>query len=83
MATILVIDGIEFVIYSNDHRPMHVHVIHAEMEVIVNLVDFSIIDTNRTATAKFAKEAVEHVRPNRSKLMRAFKKVWKKRQAEQ
>lgn len=37
MATILRVDGFRIVIYSNDHRPAHVHVIGGGKEALFNL----------------------------------------------
>lgn len=38
MVTVLRIDGYRVVIYANDHRPAHVHVIAAGGEAKINLV---------------------------------------------
>lgn len=37
MVTVLRGDGFRVVIYPNDHRPAHVHVIGAEHEAVFNL----------------------------------------------
>jgi hypothetical protein len=37
MVTVLRADGFRVVIYPNDHRPAHVHVISAEHEAVFNL----------------------------------------------
>lgn len=37
MPTIYRQDGFEVMIYTNDHRPAHVHIFKAEAEVIINL----------------------------------------------
>ena len=37
MPTVLRIDGLRVVIYPNDHRPAHVHVIGADREAVFNL----------------------------------------------
>lgn len=37
MPTVLRFDGFRAVIYPNDHRPAHVHVIGAEVEAVFNL----------------------------------------------
>lgn len=37
MATVLRINGLRVVIYSNDHRPAHVHVIGNDCEAVFNL----------------------------------------------
>ncbi len=37
MVTVLRVDGFRVVIYPNDHRPAHVHVVRAENEAVYNL----------------------------------------------
>ena len=37
MPTILRSDGLRVVIYPNDHRPAHIHVIGPDMEAVFNL----------------------------------------------
>jgi hypothetical protein len=37
MPTALRLDGLRVVIYPNDHRPAHVHVIGADGEAVFNL----------------------------------------------
>ncbi len=37
MVTVLRVNGFRVVIYPNDHRPAHVHVISAEHEAVFNL----------------------------------------------
>jgi len=37
MLTVLRLDGLRVVIYPNDHRPAHVHVIGADGEAVFNL----------------------------------------------
>jgi hypothetical protein len=37
MPTILIIFGLRIVIYPNDHRPAHVHVIGSNCEAVFNL----------------------------------------------
>lgn len=37
MPTVLRIDGLRVVIYPNDHRPAHVHVIGADAEAVFEL----------------------------------------------
>ncbi|HEX8472704.1 MAG TPA: DUF4160 domain-containing protein [Pyrinomonadaceae bacterium] len=39
MATILRKNGFDFRIYTNDHRPPHVHVIKGDGEVVIELGD--------------------------------------------
>jgi hypothetical protein len=37
MPTVLTISGMRVVIYPNDHRPAHVHVISSDCEAVFNL----------------------------------------------
>lgn len=37
MATVLTVEGVRFVIYPNDHRPAHVHLIGAGVEAVFHL----------------------------------------------
>jgi hypothetical protein len=37
MPTVMTINGMRVVIYPNDHRPPHVHVIAAEGSAVINL----------------------------------------------
>lgn len=39
MATIFRQDGFEVMVYTNDHRPAHVHVFKAEGEIVIYLGD--------------------------------------------
>jgi 3-methyladenine DNA glycosylase AlkD len=43
MPTVLIIDGYLFRIYLNDHPPAHVHVLKAENEARVTLVNIDIM----------------------------------------
>jgi hypothetical protein len=43
MPTVLRQDGFEFVIYPNDHTPMHVHVFKGDGEAKINLSPVTII----------------------------------------
>jgi hypothetical protein len=42
LPTILRLDGLRIVVYPNDHRPEHVHVIGPDWEVVVDLVNLDI-----------------------------------------
>lgn len=48
MPTIYRQDGFEVMIYTNDHRPAHVHIFKAEAEVIINLSTVSAPPRVRT-----------------------------------
>lgn len=39
MPTVLQEGGFDFVIYTNDHRPSHVHVFKGNSELVVNIGD--------------------------------------------
>jgi hypothetical protein len=43
MPTVLRQDGFEFVIYPNDHTPMHVHVFKGDGEAKINLSPVTVV----------------------------------------
>ena len=45
MPTVLRQDGFEFVIYTNDHTPMHVHVFKGDDEVKINLLPVTVVES--------------------------------------
>ena len=45
MPTVLRQDGFEFVIYPNDHTPMHVHVFKSDGEVKINLLPVTVVES--------------------------------------
>ncbi len=49
MPTVLRIDGLRVVIYPNDHRPPHVHVLGAGAEAVFNLIGADADGTLRTS----------------------------------
>ena len=42
MPTVLRIDGLRFVVYTNDHPPAHVHVVGPGWIVVVDLVSMEV-----------------------------------------
>ena len=38
-------DGFEFVIYSNDHTPLHVHVFKGDGEAKINLLSVIVVES--------------------------------------
>ncbi len=42
MPTVFRVEGFRFVIYPNDHAPAHVHVVHADGTMVVNLLDLKL-----------------------------------------
>ena len=63
MPTVLRQDGFEFVIYPNDHTPMHVHVFKSDGEVKINLLPVTVVESwnMKKSNARKAKRiAVEH-----------------------
>jgi len=62
MPTVLRKDGFSFVIYTDDHEPMHTHVKKAGKEVVVNLGD--------EKTRPWIRENKGMSRKNRRKVLR-------------
>jgi hypothetical protein len=52
MPTVLVLHGIRFVIFYNDHSPPHVHLLHAGCELIVALETVEVIKTKENGFTK-------------------------------
>lgn len=47
MPTILIKNGFRFVIYLNDHEPMHVHVIYQGSEAVIEIANDIKLRDNR------------------------------------
>ena len=66
-------DGLRFVIYPNDHEPAHVHVIGADWEVVVNLVDVRIREAIKCSGHQ-AQLAVRFAAEHRETLLEAWRR---------
>ena len=56
-------DGFEFVIYSNDHTPMHVHVFKGDGEAKINLLSVIVVESwnmKKSDARKAKRIAVEY-----------------------
>ena len=75
MPTVLRIDGLQFVIWPNDHAPPHVHVFSAEAEAKIDLGEQNgyprLIENRRMKKRDLAK-ALKGVFDNRSMLLQKW-----------
>ena len=64
MPTVLRQDGFDVTIYTNDHRPPHVHVWKAGGEIVINLdpVEIARVEAMKRKDAAKAVEIVEEYR---------------------
>lgn len=74
MATILDQDGFQVVVFSNDHRPEHVHVFKAGAEALINLAPVSIRENYRMSKRNLRK-AVDLVTENQQLLRQAWRAI--------
>jgi Domain of unknown function (DUF4160) len=79
MPTVLQQGGFDFVIYSNDHQPSHVHVFKGNAELVVNIGDENtkpVVRENRGVTKKadFAK-ILRMVADNQNFLLEKWRKI--------
>jgi hypothetical protein len=74
MPTVLRFDGLRVVIYFNDHPPAHVHVIGAEMVVVVDLLGLEIreaIGCDEPSARRILRRIVGH----RDELLAAWRRI--------
>jgi hypothetical protein len=74
MPTILRLDGLRIVVYPNDHRPEHVHVIGPDWEVVIDLISLDIreaVGCAERAARCALRLAVEH----RETLLEAWRRI--------
>jgi len=74
MPTIIRQDGFEVMIFTNDHRPAHVHVFRAEEEVVLTLVPVGIREDLRMSKRNVRK-AIAIVSNNLGLLLRAWREI--------
>jgi microcystin-dependent protein len=74
MPTVLRQDGFAVRIYTNDHLPMHVHILNADAEVLINITEVTIHE-NRRMQAKDVKRALDVVRNNREYLISEWRRI--------
>jgi hypothetical protein len=73
--TVLRIDGLQFVIWPNDHAPPHVHVFSAEAEAKIDLGEqngYPRLIENRRMKKKDLAKALKGVFDNRSMLLQKW-----------
>ncbi|MCA0455003.1 MAG: DUF4160 domain-containing protein [Chloroflexi bacterium] len=71
MPTVIREDGYTIRIYLNDHIPAHVHVLKAEKEARITLVDLKVMDSIEF-TSKELKRAIEIIEEHQDELL----KIW-------
>lgn len=74
MPTVLRERGFRFVIWLNDHEPMHVHVFSGEGEAVINIEDEGIIKVWEMSLAS-VKQAREIVAENREMLAEKWREI--------
>jgi len=74
MPTIVSQDGFEVMIFTNDHRPAHVHVFKAGAEVVLTLAPVSIRENHRMSKRN-VRNAVDIVTTNREMLLQAWREI--------
>jgi uncharacterized protein DUF4160 len=78
MPTVLRVAGLKFVIWPNDHAPVHVHVFSAEAEATIGLGESSgypILIENRRMTRVDLARALAGVFEHRTMLMRKWSEI--------
>jgi len=78
MPTILRFRGLRVVIYSNDHRPPHVHVIRPGAEARIALGDVGErpwLMTNEGLSRREVVEALSEIERNRDLLMQRWREI--------
>jgi hypothetical protein len=73
MSTIL-INSVRFQIYSKDHEPAHVHVKKDGAELIINLVDFTVIK-NKGFNPRAETNAINIIRENQDMFIRVWRRI--------
>ena len=75
MPTIMWINDLRVVIYPNDHRPPHVHVIGTEAEAVFVLVCSDGV-TRLLRSVRFSVSELNKIAANLNKNIRALCKSW-------
>ena len=77
MGTVVTFKSIRFIINSNDHAPPHVHVVHTDAKVRVNLETFEPMDdTGFSASA--LREIIEKVKEHEEELLDEWRRFHEK-----
>ena len=74
MPTALRVDGLRFVIYPNDHPPMHVHVIGPDWEAVINLLGLELREVH-FCTEQEARRALRLAAANHDVLLDAWRQI--------
>lgn len=79
MPTILKAGGFRVMIYFNDHRPAHVHVVRGAEEAVFYLGDETTrpgIRENLGMSPKHLRAALSIVEDEQAKLLMAWREIW-------
>ena len=79
MPTVLRKDGFNFMIYTDDHEPMHTHVKKAGKEVVINLGDEQTaphIRENKRMSQKEVRKALRITYRYQDYLIAAWKEIY-------
>ena len=79
MPTILKACGLRVMIYFNNHRPHHVHVVTGDEEAVFYLGDETTgpsIKENLGMSPKHLRAALSIVEEEQTKLLRAWREIW-------
>ncbi len=78
MPTVLRIGGLRVVIYPNDHRPPHVHVLGAGAEAVFNLIgteDGVILRTSQGFSTAQLNRIAEALKTARAQLLAQWERI--------
>jgi len=74
MPTIIRQDGFDVMIFTNDHRPAHVHVFKARAEVVLMLAPVSIRENYRMSK-KNVRKAIDIISSNLELLLQSWREI--------
>lgn len=74
MPTVIRQNGFDVVIFTNDHRPAHVHVFKAGTEAVLTIVPVTVRENYRMSKRNLRK-AVEIVEANQDQLVQAWTEI--------
>ncbi len=64
-----------FMIYLNDHEPMHVHVFHQNGEAVINFAGVPLLRENRGLNRNHLRRAMRIVRENQAVLQSRWREI--------
>lgn len=76
MPTVLLIFGIRFFFYPNDHEPIHIHIEYQGQSAKIQVVPEIVVIENNGLKAKTMKKAIEAVTFYRDDIIEAWHEVF-------